>query len=1105
MAFIESLPSVGEGRTHSADPVYESKLAEAFSTCVQNDNQPAMERFVELEGLPRAQRLLRTMLTTKIEETAQSTVVYRVVKFCVRAPSISVCWQPVLLATGLPASEDLFPLTKEEKNKACGIELSGMVWWQPAFRGPGTDFEQCRLSNVEDEEDSHSCFEEDVTPSYDGGGSEDSFFERVERDSGLFDLLTGMENQEEQWVFEFHAGNDQDGTRIGVEEATKEVESADPENPKGTVIRVEYVNPIKYRLVFYACVYSFFFFITLCEGLVPWAFLTNAEVHAGIEVDPFEKKLAYLICYYFGTPFQYLLHDAPVIAAMVVYFGNCIANLTFASFCGFFIAFWELIYQWAKCAFFDGCVAVGSPEFGGVPPDYQADAVKSFTTLVAVGTGVKVFMPLFGAFVGSADRFTLYTGALVTRKAAGTVAALPSPTSPFEWFKRKLQFACFLGAAKVMRPAVETVLAPMRLPGNYSYVLETHSSAFEPFPLEDEVWQKKVAAFWLLDEKAQSIKPIGLAAVVSGGLLTNKHVFDAIDAAYACNKEVFVGAVKREVRSTLGMVRFRPDDHIGPSDRNSVAFPVSADFTLLPLPADFSLLGIKSGGSTQFGGSVSKAVTGGFYKSDGSSWKFYLSPGITSPSNLILGGETYPGVSTWSGFSTFGASGCPLFASNGELLGLNVGAVSNSDGSDKSAIFIRASAILGYYLAKSKNKNHFKGNRFGLLDLVNPKVGKQAPVNQLEVDEHSTPDGQRDLDPTWYDDEAEDMAEAIRASMGEADEAVGQWAEDEEKKREEGRQTAKWFRQIGLPGHHHEANERKKGGRRRPDRDGGGREQINREDWHDGTNLEPVKVDQDEAKEEASTVEEKVEQVGSAGKEKTEQHATARPLGKLAKICCLGALFWGAVDVHSRLRKTELTDAEKQKKREIIYNLTEKFPLSQFEREFCTIHTFNDKPAPFAYDSKGNLLLEEIGVAGKSRIDVGSRKKKNKKKKDSSVDNATKITESLKEKLGFDFKPVAAETGHKAQRDSLIANCLKAIPDNFVPDEDHLKAFEAVHLVPFSPPNLADEAQVERLIRDAFRDAYSLGATDCVSGFPPFGHLFYNGLAGPRYLLEKNI
>ena len=26
----------------------------------------------------------------------------------------------------------------------------------------------------------------------------------------------------------------------------------------------------------------------------------------------------------------------------------------------------------------------------------------------------------------------------------------------------------------------------------------------------------------------------------------------------------------------------------------------------------------------------------------------------------------------------------------------------------------------------------------------------------------------------------------------------------------------------------------------------------------------------------------------------------------------------------------------------------------------------------------------------------------------------------------------------------------------------------------------------------------SLDATDCVSGFPPFGHLIYDGLAGPH-------
>ena len=365
------------------------------------------------------------------------------------------------------------------------------------------------------------------------------------------------------------------------------------------------------------------------------------------------------------------------------------------------------------------------------------------------------------------------------------------------------------------------------------------------------------------------------------------------------------------------------------------------------------------------------------------------------------------------------------------------------------AIFIRASSILGYYLAKSKSKNHFKGNRFGLLDLVNPKVGKQALVSQLGVDEHSTPDGQRDQDPAWYDDEVEDLAEAVRASMGEADEAVGQWAENEEQKIQDNRAAAKWFRVIGAPGNHSEGYDKKKGGRRRGDRDGDDYKESG--DYHDGTTLEPTTVEQDEAK-----------------GEKTEQPNTAKPIGKFAKICCLGALFWGAVDVSKRLRDSDLTDAERERKREIIYNLTENFPLSQFEREFCSIHTIDEKATPLAYDSKGNLLLEKIGTAGKSRVDVGARKKnKNKKKKDPEVDNATKITTSLKENLGIEFKPVAAETGIKAQKDSLIANCLKAIPDQFVPDEKHLRAFEAVHLVPFAPPNLSDPDEVERLVRDA--------------------------------------
>ena len=272
MAFVESLPSVSEGRTRSADPVYESKLAEAFATCVQNDNLPVMERFVELEGLPRPHRLLRTMATTKIEEAAQSQVVYRVVKFCVRVPSISVCWQPILLDTGLPASEDLFPLTKEEKELARGMVLRGLIWWQPAFRGPGSNFEQSRLSYVGDDKgEDYSNFGDDATP--DGGdGSDGSIFERIERDDGLYNLLSEMQAQEDEWVFEFHAGDEQNGTRIGVEKATEEFETVDPENPKGTVVEVRYVNPIKYRLLCYAIIYFLLWFMALCEELMKWAF-----------------------------------------------------------------------------------------------------------------------------------------------------------------------------------------------------------------------------------------------------------------------------------------------------------------------------------------------------------------------------------------------------------------------------------------------------------------------------------------------------------------------------------------------------------------------------------------------------------------------------------------------------------------------------------------------------------------------------------------------------------------------------------------------------------------------------------------------------------------
>lgn len=90
-----------------------------------------------------------------------------------------------------------------------------------------------------------------------------------------------------------------------------------------------------------------------------------------------------------------------------------------------------------------------------------------------------------------------------------------------------------------------------------------------------------------------------------------------------------------------------------------------------------------------------------------------------------------------------------------------------------------------------------------------------------------------------------------------------------------------------------------------------------------------------------------------------------------------------------------------------------------------------------------------------------------KKKKEEKASKAEQITKQLLEKVGIDFKPVAAEMGVKAQQDSLRANCLKAIPDQFSATKEQLRAFEAVHYVPFEPPQLSDESELERLIRDA--------------------------------------
>lgn len=80
---------------------------------------------------------------------------------------------------------------------------------------------------------------------------------------------------------------------------------------------------------------------------------------------------------------------------------------------------------------------------------------------------------------------------------------------------------------------------------------------------------------------------------------------------------------------------------------------------------------------------------------------------------------------------------------------------------------------------------------------------------------------------------------------------------------------------------------------------------------------------------------------------------------------------------------------------------------------------------------------------------------------------ASKITNALNDNLGIDFKPVAAETGVRAQLDSIKANCTKAIPDRFQATEQQLRAFEAVEYTPFEAPDLNDDSCVEALIRDA--------------------------------------
>ena len=156
MAFVESLPSVSEGRTRSADPVFESKLAEAF-LYLRSERQPRRDgevcwaggfasssSFVEDHG--------------NHEGWGGCAIAGRVPRCEVLCPRAvySVCWQPVLLSTGASSFRGLVSFDEGGEGKGSWDGLKGLIWWQPAFRGPGSNFEQGRLSYIGDEGDAYS-------------------------------------------------------------------------------------------------------------------------------------------------------------------------------------------------------------------------------------------------------------------------------------------------------------------------------------------------------------------------------------------------------------------------------------------------------------------------------------------------------------------------------------------------------------------------------------------------------------------------------------------------------------------------------------------------------------------------------------------------------------------------------------------------------------------------------------------------------------------------------------------------------------------------------------------------------------------------------------
>ena len=142
------------------------------------------------------------------------------------------------------------------------------------------------------------------------------------------------------------------------------------------------------------------------------------------------------------------------------------------------------------------------------------------------------------------------------------------------------------------------MIVPFPLPGNFTYSLAMHSMPFEPQPLEEDVWDRKAVAFWFVD--GDSIKPLGLAAVVSNGFLTCNHVHQAIQVSWASGKKVYVAVVHREVKSVL-------DDSIQtsfcslPQRSQQSGIPSIARFYHSVVAGKvFAACGVKSGGKVSF-------------------------------------------------------------------------------------------------------------------------------------------------------------------------------------------------------------------------------------------------------------------------------------------------------------------------------------------------------------------------------------------------------------------------------------------------------------------------------------------------------------------------